>query len=73
MYVYYKKRKCTYGIYRVNWEDKPVFYYQSSPPDVVPYEVGFEEVHYGLWCHFLSDEEYRKTEEYLDKLDREQT
>lgn len=65
MYVYYKNCKCVYGTYRLNGEDKPVFYYRSSPPDVAPYEVGFEEVHYGLWCHFLSDEEFEKIEDYI--------
>lgn len=65
MYVCSENCKCVYGTYRVNGEDKPVFYYRSSTHDVAPYEVGFEEVHYGLWCHFLSDEEFEKIDDYI--------
>lgn len=29
------------------------------------FELGFEEVRYGLWCHFLTEEEIKKMERYM--------
>lgn len=71
MDIYYKECRCTYGTYRVNGEDKPVFYLQSHPSDVKPYEVGFAEVQYGLWCHFLDTAEYEKMEAFLNRYGNE--
>ena len=71
MDIYYKEGRCTYGTYRVNGEDKPVFYLNSHPSDVKPYEAGFEEVQYGLWCHFLDIVEYKKMEAFLKRYGNE--
>lgn len=67
MYIYYNKCKCKYGTYRVGGEDKPVFYLWESPPEVNVFELGFQEVHYGLWCRFLSDEENEKMKAYFKR------
>ncbi len=66
MEIYYKNCRCTYGTYRVNEEEKPVFYLSDNPTGVNIYEAGFEEVHYGCWCHFLNEEENEKTNKYLE-------
>lgn len=70
MEIYYKNCRCRYGTYRVGGEEKPVFYLLDNPTDVSIYEAGFEEVHYGLWCHFLDNEEIEKMNRYIKKLDK---
>lgn len=67
MQIYYKGCLCTYGTYRVMAEDRPVFYLKESPSNVDIFELGFEEVRYGLWCHFLSKDENDKIEKLLEK------
>ena len=58
---------CKLGTYRVNGEDNPTLYYISSPDDETMYKAGFEELHYGLWGHILTDEEYEKVLKLKEK------
>ena len=66
MEIYYKNCRGNHGTYKVNAEEKPVFFLLDNPAGVNIYEAGFEEAHYGLWCHFLSKEENEKMNKYLE-------
>lgn len=68
MQINYKGCLCRYGTYRVMNEDKPVFYLKDNLSNFNIFELGFEEVHYGLWCHFLTEEEIEKMERYISSL-----
>lgn len=59
-HINFKGVLCKLGTYRVNGENKPTLFYISSPNDETMYKAGFEELHYGLWGHILTDEEYKK-------------
>ena len=66
MEIYYKDCLCIYGTYRVMSEDKPVFFLKENPVNAEIWKLGFEEVKNGLWCHFLTEEEYDRMERYLE-------
>lgn len=65
--INFKGVLCKLGTYRVNGEDKPTLYYISSPDDETMHKAGFEELHYGLWGHISTDEEYEKVLNLKDK------
>ena len=65
--INFKGVLCKLGTFRVNGEDKQALYYISSPDDETMYKPVFEELHYGLWGHILTDEEYKKVLELKEE------
>lgn len=68
MEIIYKGCLCIYGTYCVMGENKPAFFLKECSSNVNPFELGFDEVHYGVWCHILNKEENAKMAAYLDKI-----